>query len=235
MILRRGVPELGELMRHVYLVTHPQAQHHVDGIVGGWFDSELTARGEQEAERIGEALVGMIGSADVEVHSSDLQRARHAADQIARRFSVEVHPDARLREKSWGVADGRPTAWLAERRIPLPEYGDRLGHRDGPVGAETRRELVGRIYPALDDILRRPIAHQIVVSHGSASSYLIAAWIGMPMESTDRVFFPLTSGGITTLVRDSLFSHQVATLNDTRHLDAPGATPGCDAPRSPTE
>ena len=206
-------------MRHIYLVTHPEAQHHVDGIVGGWHDSELTARGHQQAERIAEVLAGRIGSHPVEVYSSDLRRASQAAKRIAQRFSVEVRTDARLRERSNGEADGRPQAWLAERRIPLPEYGDRLGHHDGPAGAETRLALVERLYPALDDILRRPVANQIVVSHGSASSYLIAAWIGMPMMSTDRGFFPLKSGSITTLVRnDTHFSHQVVSLNETQHL-----------------
>ena len=32
-------------MTRVFLVTHTEATHHVDGLVGGWFDSELTARG----------------------------------------------------------------------------------------------------------------------------------------------------------------------------------------------
>jgi probable phosphoglycerate mutase len=207
-------------MRHIYLVTHPEAQHHVDGLVGGWHDSVLTARGHQQAERIADVLASRIGSGPVEVYSSDLRRASQAADRIARRFSVEVRTDARLRERSNGEADGRPQAWLDERRIPLPQYGDRLGHHDGPAGAETRLALVERLYPALDDIVRRPATNQIIVSHGSASSYLIAAWIGMPMMSTDRVFFPLTSGSITTLRRnDTHFSHQVLALNETHHLE----------------
>ncbi|MFI5712161.1 histidine phosphatase family protein [Kribbella sp. NPDC051620] len=206
-------------MKRIYLVTHAEAQHHVDGVVGGWYDSELTGRGRLQAERIGEVLASRIRSQAVEVHSSDLRRARQTAERIARRFSVRVRADARLRERSNGEADGRPQAWLDERRIPLPEYGDRLGHHDGPAGAETRLALVERLYPALDDIIDRPVDNQIVVSHGSASSYLIAAWIGMPMVSSDRGFFPLKSGSITTLVRnDTHFSHQVVTLNETQHL-----------------
>lgn len=206
-------------MKRIYLVTHAEAQHHVDGLVGGWYDSELTARGRVQAERIGEVLAGRIGAGAVEVYSSDLRRASQTAERIAGRFDVGVQVDARLRERSNGEADGRPQAWLDERRVPLPEYGDRLGHHDGPAGAETRLELVERLYPALDDIVRRPVDHLIVVSHGSASSYLIAAWIGMPMRSTDRGFFPLKSGSITTLLRnDSHFSHQVVTLNETDHL-----------------
>ncbi|ADB29768.1 Phosphoglycerate mutase [Kribbella flavida DSM 17836] len=208
-------------MRHIYLVTHPEAQHHVDGIVGGWHDSELTPRGRLQAECIAEVLASRIGQQPVEVYSSDLSRASQTAERIAQSLAVEVQTDPRLRERSNGEADGRPQAWLAERRIPLPEYGDRLGHHDGPAGAETRLQLVERLYPALADILRQPVAHQIVVSHASASSYLIAAWIGMPKTSTDRVFFPLTAGSITTLRRnDTHHSHQVVTLNETAHLRA---------------
>ena len=86
--------------------------------------------------------------------------------------------------------------------------------------------LVERLYPALDDIVRRPVANQIVVSHGSASSYLIAAWIGMPMTSTDRGFFPLKSASITTLLRnDTHFSHQVVSLNETQHLQGLAEAP----------
>ncbi|MFC0626278.1 histidine phosphatase family protein [Kribbella deserti] len=206
-------------MRHIYLVTHPEAQHHVDGLVGGWYDSELTTHGHLQAERIADVLASRIGPAPVEVYSSDLRRASQAAERIARRFSVEVQPDARLRERCHGEADGRPQAWLAEHRIALPEYGDRLGHHDGPAGAETRLQLVQRLYPALDDILRRPVTNQVVVSHGSASSYLILAWLGMPMTSTDRAFFPLSPGSITTLRRNTTHhSHQVLSLNEIEHL-----------------
>lgn len=145
-------------MRHVYLVTHAEAQHHVDGVVGGWHDSELTARGRLQSDRIAEVLANRIGSHPVEVYSSDLRRASQTAERIARRFAVDVQLDARLRERSNGEADGRPQAWLAERRVPLPEYGDRPRHHDGPAGAETRLALVERLYPALDDILARPVA-----------------------------------------------------------------------------
>ncbi len=208
-------------MRHIYLVTHPEAQHHVDGLVGGWYDSELTARGHQQAERIADVLATRIGDQPVEIYSSDLRRTTQTAEHLAQRFSVDVHTDTRLRERTNGEADGRPQAWLTERRIPLPESGNRLAHHDGPAGAETRLALVERLYPALEDILSHPAETQIIVSHGSASSYLILAWLGMPRTATDRAFFPLTSGSITTLRRnDTHHSHQVITLNETHHLQA---------------
>ena len=67
-------------MRHIYLVTHPEAQHHVDGVVGGWHDSDLSARGYLQAELIAEVLSSRIGLQPVEVYSSDLRRASQAAE-----------------------------------------------------------------------------------------------------------------------------------------------------------
>jgi len=46
------------------------------------------------------------------------------------------------------------------------------------------------------------------------------------MTSTDRVFFPLTAGSITTLRRnDTHPSHQVVSLNETQHLRGLGEPP----------
>ena len=36
-------------MKEIYVVTHTQATHHVDRLVGGWFDSELTEKGRTDA------------------------------------------------------------------------------------------------------------------------------------------------------------------------------------------
>ena len=64
-------------MPSLYVVTHPEATHHVDGLVGGWFDSDLTGHGRAHAGRIAEALTGRVpAGAAVEVCSSDLLRAR---------------------------------------------------------------------------------------------------------------------------------------------------------------
>lgn len=56
-------------MRSIYVVTHPEATHHVDGLVGGWYDSELTDRGVRQAGAIADVLADRLGAA-AEVYSS---------------------------------------------------------------------------------------------------------------------------------------------------------------------
>lgn len=61
--------------------------------------------------------------------------------------------------------------------------------------------------------------NQVVVTHGAPTTLLIAAWIGMPIKAVGRVQFPVGSGSITWLRKDTRnFSHQLVQLNDTSHL-----------------
>ncbi|MFJ1454719.1 histidine phosphatase family protein [Nocardia sp. N2S4-5] len=60
------------------------------------------------------------------------------------RWESPVTEDSRLREISFGEAEERPNAWLAERQVPAPDH-DRLDHRGPIVGAETRREVASRV------------------------------------------------------------------------------------------
>ena len=43
-----------------------------------------------------------------------------------------------------------------------------------------------RAYAALDRILQSKAEHQIVVVHGGTATFLLAAWIGMPIGPRER-------------------------------------------------
>ena len=207
-------------MKNVYVVTHPEATHHVDHLVGGWFDSDLTDRGVAHAEAIAEALVGRLpDGAPVEVYSSNLLRARRTAEIVAKRLGVGLSVDPDLREKSYGEAGGRPQAWLDERFTPPPEVGERMRHDEGVGGAETKWELAVRAYAAMERIQGSAVENQVVVAHRGTATFLLAAWIGMPIEAAGLVNFRFSSGGISLLRKDDFFhNHQITQLNDVTHL-----------------
>ncbi len=208
-------------MRTVFVVTHPEAAHHVEGVVGGWYDSELTAGGVRAAGRIaGELRARVPRGAEAEVFASDLARTRRTAEAVADAFGVRPVLDRRPREKSYGVAEGKPQEWLDRRFVPPPAVGERLEHDEGVEGAETKGVWVRRVYAAMEEILRRPCAHQIVVTHGGSLTPVVAAWIGMPTESLGYAAFRVPAGSITTLCEDDFFhNRQVLSLGDIRHLD----------------
>ena len=59
----------------------------------------------------------------------------------------------------------------------------------------------------------------IIVTHGYALTFIIAHWIGMPLESATHVNFSASPGGLTHLVEDDFFRNRaVKMLNDVTHL-----------------
>jgi 2,3-bisphosphoglycerate-dependent phosphoglycerate mutase len=214
-------------MRQVYIVTHAQATHHVDEVVGGWYDSQLTPAGERAAAAIGTRLRSLIPvGADVEVYSSDLKRAQQTAAPVCKMLGVRPVLDDRLREKSYGEGEGRPQVWFRARFVPPPATGDRMNHDEGIAGAETRAVFARRLYAAMDDILQSQCEHQVIVTHGGVVTFLLAAWIKVPISALDYANFDVASGSITKLQQDDYFhSRRVLALGETSHLDSAGATP----------
>ncbi len=191
-----------------------------EGVVGGWHDSSLTAEGARAATLIGHELRDQVANdACAELFSSDLRRAAETARVVGKILGLEPSFDRRLREKSYGEAEGRPQEWLDQRFVPPPARGDRMEHDEGVPGAETKMAFAQRVYAAMDDILKRDCEHQIVVTHGFAVTFIIAAWIRMPIESAGYVNFRAPSGSITVLREDDYFhNRQVVTLGETDNL-----------------
>ena len=106
-------------MRRIDVVTHTEAEHHVQGLVGGWYDSHLTEAGRRDAERVADRLATHIDG-PVALWSSDRHRTMETAAPITERLGSPIRADERLREMSYGDAGGRPQAWLDERFVPAP-------------------------------------------------------------------------------------------------------------------
>ena len=51
------------MSKDIYLVAHGEAQHHVQGLVGGWYDSDLTELGHRQAQAIAGRLAERLAGA----------------------------------------------------------------------------------------------------------------------------------------------------------------------------
>jgi probable phosphoglycerate mutase len=205
-------------MKDIFVVTHTQSFHHVEGKVGGWYDTGLTPDGLKDATATADRLATILGDRSVELFSSDLLRASQTAAAIAERFGQKVIETPDLREISYGKAEGRPQAWLDERYIPAPDH-NRMDHQVGIEGAETRREAAERIYRIVDEIVSRPDETQIIVTHGFTLTLVICAWMKLPIDAIGFASFPAGSGSITHLQQDEFWRNRaIRSLADTSHL-----------------
>ncbi|MGR6963204.1 histidine phosphatase family protein [Geodermatophilus sp. URMC 61] len=137
---------------------------------------------------------------------------------MAQRLGVEPVLLASLRERSYGVAEGKPQTWLEERFVPPPSTGDLVHRHDGIDGAETKHQFASRIYATVSEILSRPCSQQVVVTHGFALTFVVTAWIHLPLASAGYVNLRSSNRGITVLEQDGFFHNRtVVTPNDTSH------------------
>jgi len=204
-------------MTTVYVVPHTEATHHVESRVGGWFNSELTETGRIQAHATANALKKIVANKAV-VYSSDLERATQTAQPIAEMLGSDVVVTPDLREISCGTAEGKSQAWLDERIAYPPRDQSRIDHQI-IEGAETRRTAATRIQRFVDELIEQAPAQAVVVTHGFAATFVVAAWIGMPVPATAFVGFDVSPGSITVLEIDELWGNrQVLRLNDTTHL-----------------
>jgi probable phosphoglycerate mutase len=201
-------------MKEFFIVTHTQATHHVDRLVGGWYDSELTENGKTEAMACGRRF-SELGLDGTPIYSSDLARTRQTAQAIAESLDSSIQYDVRLREMSFGDAEGRSQEEIGGA-ILSSDGDNRLDFRN-VYGGETKRELVTRLYEVMEEIIQEERA--IICTHGYAATFLIACWIGMPIESAGYVNFRVRPGSITSLVEDDVYVNRaVCYLSDVRHL-----------------
>lgn len=207
-------------MKDLYVVTHPEAQHTVDDRVGGWHDSRLTAHGRAQANLVGKTLARRVcaSSRPTRLVSSDLSRCAQAAEIVAGSTETPVRLDSRLREISFGDAEGRPNSWLATRQVPAPDH-DRLDHR-GPIpGAETRREVATRVSSCVQELIADVDHDHIVMTHGYAHTFVITAWLQLPIDAVGFASFATSPGAITHLQHDGYWRNRsVVALANTDHL-----------------
>lgn len=194
-------------MKNVYVITHAQSLHHIQDLTGGWYDTSLTKKGSTQAERLAEFLYGEIGIPGIPIYSSDLKRAFETAEIIARPFNSSVIQDKRLREMSFGDAEGKPREWRNDNIIPLREDGNRLNHRIFK-NAETRMDVGTRIRECLDDIIMKNDENLIIVSHGNALTFIIMAWLKVPVENMDYCNFQSAPARVTFLQEDDLYANR---------------------------
>ena len=205
-------------MRNLFVVTHTEAIHHIEGKVGGWYDTGLTGQGQKDARAVAERLFTFIGENEIEIFSSDLKRASQTAVCIGSHFGRPVRQTKALREISYGIAEGKSQEWLDARYGPAPDT-DRLDHRGNIEGAESRRDVAARVYPCVDAIVGRDCETQVIVTHGFTLSLVIAAWMKVPVDASGFISYAAPSGSITHLRQDDFFrSRAMIRFADTSHL-----------------
>jgi len=199
----------------IIAVRHGETAWNVDARIQGQLDIGLNDTGRWQARRVGEALAAEEITA---VYSSDLGRAHQTAQSISEVKGVPVIADEGLRERSFGIFEGKTFDEIHET---WPDHAHnwrkRIPEWQPPDGGESLLELRERVTRTMRELAARHPGEQIViVAHGGVLDALYRIATGQEVNSPRT--WELPNGAINRL----LWTPEGFTLvgwSDTQHLD----------------
>lgn len=155
------------------LIRHGETDWNRAGRIQGHQDVALNAMGQQQAQ----ALAAALDDEPIEaLYSSDLLRACQTAEPLAQRRGLVLRRHSGLRERSFGVFEGRHWAQIVDE---APEAAARWRQRDPDYvvgGGESLVMLSERVLQTIDAIARAHSAACIaLVTHGGVLDCLFRA------------------------------------------------------------
>ncbi|MGB6104883.1 MAG: histidine phosphatase family protein [Pusillimonas sp.] len=146
-----------------WLIRHGETQWNAERRLQGSLDIPLNAVGIEQADRLGQYLRTPSFNTRIDVLiSSDLDRAYTTALSAAGHFGLPIERNPQLRERCYGVYEGRDWASLESLRtldFRNPEQAVEQG--------ETLSVFADRIIGAFEELARRHRGRNIMVfSHG---------------------------------------------------------------------
>lgn len=169
----------------IVTVRHGETDWNLGGLIQGQTDeARLTARGKRQARAAAIVLEDQTGGGG-RLYSSDLTRAWETAAILAERLGGPVVADWRLRERSFGLLEGRPSAFLHPSFTGIEE-GVVVDPDAAPPGGESLREMAERIDGFLRDVPNELSFPQstppVVVAHGGSIRLIRALAAGDELE-----------------------------------------------------
>lgn len=207
--------ETEEPMTRVLFVRHGQTDWNTLGRIQGSSDTELNARGREQARHLARRLRTVPLHA---VYTSDLTRCVQTARIVRGPRPLPLRLSPNLREVAYGEWEGHTREQLArsgyDDHLRRWNTGEAVG---GPPGGESREQVDARAEQFLACIVPRHRGETVlVVSHGGTLRLMLARLMGDPIVGWGRVRQANT--GLTKVVFPAGEQPRIAFVNDTRHL-----------------
>jgi len=195
------------------LTRHGETIENKKGIIQGHSYGRLSKEGILQAKRLAQRLKNEKIDC---IYSSDLNRAKDTAKEVAKLHGLKINYIQELRERNLGKLTGKKKADIKN----WEEIGKRINKLNNKdFGTESLNEM-GKRAKKLIKILLKKHKNQTVllVSHGGFSKALIGA---ITNESLMKIFNSVEPGNTNVSVFEIYEDkkNKVHLLNCTKHLD----------------
>ena len=172
-----GTPRRSRLI----VVRHGETVWNAEGRIQGHQDSPLTSVGLRQAEAVAQRLGAEKLDAIV---ASDLGRVRQTVEPLSRRTGLEARFDAALRERNYGLFEGKT---LAELDVEFPGQFEKLrtGNPHGvPPEGESLAAFHARIAAAMEQVAQEAAGKTVAVMvHGGVCGEIFRHAMRIPLEA----------------------------------------------------
>lgn len=201
-------------MKQVITIQHTQSIHHTNGMVGSWTDWDLTDLGVEQAERIGQKLAKQLSGRKIAMYASDLARAKHTAEIVAKHLGITPVIRPELRERNLGKCVGQSVQWLRENmEVQEKSIDDRMFS-----DAESRRDEWNRLKPLFDEIMASEEECVVVVSHGDLLSVWNTMFLGMDVDALNQFELFGMAGGVSFMFQNDEGKRFIKKMSDLSYL-----------------
>lgn len=201
----------------IHLVRHGETEWNRESRLQGHTDIPLSEEGLRQAKQIAARLA--VEPMDA-IWSSDLSRAAHTAEEIARPHGLTVRSTSALRESNLGLWEG-----LTEPEIFARGDGElwneyrRDSVRNRPPEGERLESVWDRLIECLTEIREtHSEGNVVIVGHGGSLRVILCDAIGASITSLRRIWLDNAS---LSLVEYKDSKSWVRLLNDTSHITGP--------------
>lgn len=167
----------------IYLVRHGETEWNKEYRLQGQADTQLNDYGRELAQITAEALKDI--PFDVIFHSP-LSRAKETAHILKRDRKIEIIGDERLREMSFGIAEGCNIREIKDNpQDPMYNFLKFPGKYIPPEKAERFEEVTARSTAFMQDTvlpLERKYKNIMIVAHGAINRTILNTIAGIPVS-----------------------------------------------------
>ncbi len=202
-------------MTKLLLIRHGESEANRERYFAGQLDAALLEQGILQAEKTAEYIAQNYSIAAV--YASDLQRARITGEITAKKCSVPVFCDERLREIYAGAWQGLSFEALAkeyqnEYAVWLTDIGNCR-----TTGGESIAELAKRVQTALSEIAKKhPNETIAIATHATPIRAMECLWKGFSLDNMKNI--PWVSNASVTEVCYQNGSWEIIKIGEDSHL-----------------
>ncbi len=160
-------------MAKLVLIRHGQSEYNLKNLFTGWIDVPLTAQGEAEAKKSGEALKEKKFIPQV-VYTSALQRAHKTLDiilDVIGKKDLPIIKDQALNERDYGELSGLNKKETADKYGADQVHVWRRSFDVPPPGGESLKDTAARTLPYFREKILPDLKagkDVLVVAHGNS-------------------------------------------------------------------